>query len=87
VKKIELYYIRDQQKREVDFLTLRENELEFLIEVKEAADEISSSLKHFHSVLKTVQTIQLVHNTKREFDTAEGIQLRKSASWLSNLEN
>ena len=82
-----LFYIRDRQKREVDFLTLRDQEPEWLIEVKENDPKVSPSLKHFLKSLPGVQPIQISRELRKEFDTKEGIHVRKSAPWLAELES
>lgn len=44
---IELHYLRDKLKREVDFLVSRDGEPWFLVEVKQTDRSLSSSLAHF----------------------------------------
>ncbi|MHB1946592.1 MAG: ATP-binding protein [Gammaproteobacteria bacterium] len=62
-----LYYIRDKEGREVDFVTQVNNEIVELIEVKSRDTEISSSLKYYSQRLKPKYTVQLVGNLKRSF--------------------
>jgi len=45
----ELRYLRDRQKREVDFLVVRDDEPWFLVEVKNADDRLSRHLAHFQA--------------------------------------
>lgn len=63
-----LHYLRDKEKREVDFLTIREGKPEWLIETKLTDTEIDS-LKHFSRFFnKNTESILLVRNLKRELD-------------------
>lgn len=63
-----LYYIRDKEGREVDFVTVINNEVVDLIEVKTTDSGISSSLKYYANKLKPKQAVQLVANLTRSYD-------------------
>lgn len=65
-EKLELYYIRDKSKREVDFVIEREGVLESLIEVKLSNDNLSSSLKYYQEKLSPSKAYQLVFNIKQD---------------------
>lgn len=65
--KCSLHYIRDKEGREVDFVTVINDEVCDLIEVKTSDTGVSSSLKYYSSLLKPKRTIQLVGNLKRPF--------------------
>ena len=71
----ELQYIRDKEGREVDFITIVNNEIMDLIEVKLTDTSISPSLKYYAEKLKPKRVIQLVGDIKRGFDK-NGIQVR-----------
>lgn len=58
----ELSYIRTKQKKEVDFLVIRDRKPWFLVEVKNANTVISSALTAFHRQLKTAHAFQVVLN-------------------------
>lgn len=62
-----LHYIRDKEGREVDFVTMIDNKIIELIEVKNSDTEISSSLKYYSHKLKPERTVQIVGNLKRSF--------------------
>lgn len=80
-----LHYLRDKEKREVDFLTVRDGKPEWLIETKLTDTEISP-LKHFSGFfMKNTESILLVKNLKREL-FLEGIYVKKAGGWLRNLE-
>jgi len=80
-----LYYVRDKEKREVDFLTVREGKAEWLIETK-LADTDYSALQHFSGFFpKEIKPILLVKNLKREL-SLNGIPVQKASRWLKGLE-
>lgn len=55
-----LHFLRDKEKREVDFVVVRENRPWFLVEVKTSlSSPLSSSLKYFHDQLGTVHAFQV----------------------------
>lgn len=63
-----LHYIRDKDGREVDFVTLVDNKVIDLIEVKQADTNISQNLKYYAKKLNPENTVQIVGNLKRSFD-------------------
>jgi len=79
-----LHYVRDKEKREVDFLTVREGKAEWLIESKLSDTDISA-LKHFSVFLEGTKPILLVKNLKREL-FLKGISVQKASRWLKGLE-
>jgi hypothetical protein len=58
--KFELGYLRDKEKREVDFLVARDGQPWFLAEVKQHDESISPTLKHFHQHLAAPFAFQVV---------------------------
>ncbi len=62
-----LHYIRDKDKREVDFITVVNDEIDLLIEVKASDAHVSSSLKYYAEKLKPKQAVQIVGDLKRSF--------------------
>jgi uncharacterized protein len=65
--KCSLHYLRDKDGREVDFITVIDNKIEDLIEVKLSDSDISKSLKYYKEKLKPKRTVQLVLNLKRSY--------------------
>lgn len=55
-----LHYVRDKNKREVDFLITRESKPWALIECKSGTHEPSAALKYYGEILKPEHKIQLV---------------------------
>jgi uncharacterized protein len=70
-----LHYIRDKDNREVDFVTVINDEVIDLIEVKQQSTDISASLKYYQKKLQPKRTTQIVFNLKRGFDS-KGIAVR-----------
>ena len=83
--KCELYYLRDREKREVDFLTTKDNKLEFMVEVKNSDDQFSPSLRYFSERLMPTAAIQLVHKLGSSSSNKFG-SVQNAASWLATLE-
>lgn len=80
-----LHYVRDREKREVDFLTIRDGDPEFLIEVKSSDKNPTNSLKYFSEKISVIESLQLVHNIKRS-QSFQKIQVTNLAGWLAKLE-
>lgn len=59
-----LYYIRDKQKREVDFLVSKNNQPWFLVEAKLSQYDISPNLKYFHELIKPEFSFQVLQNAE-----------------------
>lgn len=84
-KDVQLSYIRDKEKREVDFLVKIDRKIEFLIEVKTSDDDLARPLLYFHNKLNPKKSIQLVQNLKHE-KTVKGIAITSAVDWLARLE-
>ena len=62
----ELRYLRDKQKREVDFLVVRDRQPWFLVEVKLTDASLSPSLAYFQAQTKAPHAFQVVMNLPYE---------------------
>ncbi len=80
-----LFYLRDKNKREVDFLTILNKEAEWLIEVKTSDPTLSTSLQYFSGLFKNAKSFQLLKNFNHSRSVG-GVELVEGASWLSQLE-
>lgn len=58
----ELRYLRDKQKREVDFLVVKDRRPWFLVEVKVSDTGLSPALAHFQAQTKAAHAFQVVFN-------------------------
>lgn len=84
--KCQLYYVRDKEKREVDFLVETDRKIELLVEAKVSDAHLSPHLAYYNQKLRPKRAVQLVHQLGRETDR-EGIQVRKAAPWLAEALN
>lgn len=55
-----LFYLRDKEKREVDFVVVRNDRPWFLVEVKQSDTSISRALDHFQRATGAPHAFQLV---------------------------
>ena len=84
-KQVALHYIRDKEKREVDFVTMIEGKIEQLIEVKFAEEEPHAALQYYAEKLKPKKAFQLIHKLERA-SSRKNIHLQHAAEWLDQLE-
>ncbi len=80
-----LHYVRDKEKREVDFLTLRDGKPEWLIETKWSDGGFTPALAFYQRQIAPRRALQLVRECSRE-KTLPGLELRGAAAWLAGLE-
>lgn len=83
-----LHYIRDKQKREVDFVVIKDDKPWMLVEAKVSDISISQSLKYFYELIKPEYAFQVVQNqpiiNKSCFDKA-GLHIIPAITFLSQL--
>ncbi len=79
-----LYYLRDKEDREVDFVVTRNRRVHWLIEVKSSDADLSRALKYYTNKLKPVESIQLVRNLDRPLETS-GSKILPLGKWLEDL--
>jgi len=63
----ELRYLRDKEGREIDFVIIKENHLEELVEVKWSDEEISKSLLYYAERLKPERATQITAHLRRPY--------------------
>ena len=63
----ELCYIRDKEKREVDFVILKEGKIEELVEVKYSETDVVQSLQYYAEKLNPKQARQIVATLKNPY--------------------
>jgi len=80
----DLFYLRDKENREVDFVVTLNRKVQWLIEVKASDDEIGNSLKYYTEKLQPKQSLQLVLNLHRPQERS-GIQIHPLGVWLESL--
>ena len=67
----ELRYIRDKEGREVDFVIVKEGNIEELIEVKYSDDKVSRHLKYYAEKLNPQKVTQIVMNLKKPYSSGK----------------
>ncbi len=85
-EKMQLFYLRDKEKREIDFLTTRNDQVEWLIEVKTGEKNLSNHLKYYHERLLPKNSYQLVYNLNRTSEFPNGIRIVPVDDFLAKLE-
>ena len=84
-KEHQLFYLRNKDKKEVDFLIVQDRKPICMLEVKSSQDTLSDGLNRFLKQLKNVKVIQLVQNLKREKTFPNKAEIRKASSWLAKM--
>lgn len=79
--KYELRYIRDKEKREVDFAVVKDGKLEEIIEAKWSDSQISSPLKYYSKKLKAEKATQLVGQIKNDY-TQDKINVTSASDYF-----
>ena len=80
----ELFYLRDREGREVDFVVTHNRRVHWLIEVKASDEAVSPSLAYYTRKLNPKESIQLVLNLTRPQERS-GIKLLRLREWLEAL--
>ncbi len=80
-KDYQLFYYRDKQKREVDFVVAERTKPKLSIEVKTSDTTISSSLIYLKEKINPEKNLQLVLNLDRNSEK-NGIKVTSLSEWL-----
>ena len=83
-KKLQLFTLRDKEKREVDFVITENNKPIQLIEAKLSDSNASKSLFYYSEKFKDAESIQVVKNLERN-KTVSNINIRKAETFLMEL--
>lgn len=78
--------IRTKEGHEIDFLITIDDQPCLCIEVKTSDPSPSKHFAHFKSFLGDIPCMQLVLNTTREYDTADGISVRSLIPYLAQFD-
>jgi predicted AAA+ superfamily ATPase len=81
---LDLYYLRDKEGREVDFVVTQNRRVLWLIEVKTSDADPSGGLRYYTERLKPKQSVQLVLNLDRPQERG-GIKVLPLGPWLQAL--
>lgn len=80
-----LQYIRDKEGREVDFVVVKDQKIEELIEVKWSDDRPSPSLAYYAEKLKPKSATQLVAQLKRPYQKG-ALRIESPLNYFATLE-
>jgi predicted AAA+ superfamily ATPase len=84
-KENSLNYLKTKDGKEVDFVIVEDNEVNYLLEVKLSDSNLSKSLFFFADQFSRARAFQLVHNLRQE-EHIKGINLVRASDWLANLD-
>jgi uncharacterized protein len=80
----DVFYLRDKEGREVDFVVTHNRRVNWLIEVKASDGDVSTALRYYAQKLKPMESLQLVLNLERPQEKS-GIKLLPLGKWLDAL--
>lgn len=83
-KQMELFYFRDREKREVDFVVTLARKVHWCLEVKTSDDNLSPNLEYLHKRLNPLRSFQLVKNISKPKEI-RGIKIVSLAAWLDDI--
>lgn len=79
----ELRYFRDTDKREVDFVILRDRKPILFVECKLSDTKVSDSLRYLKAKFPKVQAVQVVYHTDQDVIDKNGIRIVTAAKFLN----
>lgn len=79
----ELRYFRDTDKREVDFVILRNKKPILFVECKLSDTKVSDSLRYLKAKFPKVEAVQAVYHTSQDLRSKEGIRIVAAATFLN----
>ena len=80
-----LYYLKNKDKKEIDFCVTTEETPALMIEVKWKDGNLSPNFEVFNHVFPQVKMIQVTKELKREKTFPNGAEIRIAHKWLSTL--
>lgn len=83
--KMELRYFRDTDKREVDFIVMKEGVPVWFIECKSSEQKLSPHLRYLHLKYPDVPAVQVCMGGESDLKTNEGIRICPAAVFLNEL--
>ncbi|MBU1398460.1 MAG: DUF4143 domain-containing protein, partial [Proteobacteria bacterium] len=80
-----LFYLRNKDGREIDFLITNNEQPALMIEVKWSDSDRSPNFSFFGKHFNEVRKIQIVKELDREKTYPDGVQIRTAQNWLSGI--
>jgi predicted AAA+ superfamily ATPase len=84
-RKTALHYLRDKEKREVDFLVVIDGHPVLMVEVKAGEDSFEKSLFRFRRHLPGTRAVQVVLGLRRR-KSSQGVEMMAAHEFLEKLE-
>jgi len=84
-EKWDIYYLKNKDGREIDFLLVNKEKPVMMIEVKWSDEGRSPNFSFFEKFLGEVKKIQLVKDLKRDKTYPDGTEIRVAQNWLSEI--
>ncbi len=88
----ELFYLRNKEKIEVDFLVVIDRRPVLLVEAKMSDTQVTPSLAHYSQYFKenkinpNIKSVQLVANFSETKKNKNGIEVSSAIRWLENID-
>ena len=83
-RKTALHYLRDKEKREVDFLAVVDGRPVLMVEAKAGSDSFEKSLFHLREYLPGVRAVQVVLGLKKAKNSGS-VEMAAAPEFLANL--
>ena len=78
-----LYYLKNKEKKEIDFCTTTNNTPSLLVEVKWKDENLSPNFEVFKHIFPQIKMVQVTKELKREKTFPNGAEIRIAHNWLS----
>lgn len=85
-QQMELRFVRNKQKQEIDFAILNKKKVTHLIEAKLSDTEPSKNFPHFSKIYPKAEKVQLVMNLDQSYHHANGVKILPAHDYLSKLD-
>ena len=80
-----LFYLRNKDKKEIDFCTTSGDDPVLMVEVKWKNNSLSSNFEVFRKFFPQLKMVQVVKELKKEKTFPNGAEIRTAHNWLSTL--
>lgn len=81
-----LHYLQNKEKKEIDFLILKDRKPHMMIEAKISDATPSSNWSAYETIFPGISRIQLVKNLTKNTSYPSGLRVKKAADWLAKME-
>ncbi|MFW6333404.1 MAG: ATP-binding protein, partial [Thermodesulfobacteriota bacterium] len=81
-----LYYLKNKDGKEIDFLVTHDKKPRTMIEVKWSTETLSPAFPIFTKHYPNTRRIQMVKELRREKTFPDGAEIRSAHHWLSRMD-